>query len=475
MRRKSGCVNHHQRRSDPSTGILARFHLRLAEPFHVFNKFLDLDYVIRRALGWCILDSGKQIRESGIDSGGCNSPTEQDLKGVAPPSSGACRERANLRQAALIIKFGQIGDVIMVLPAVYELHRQGFSVDWVCGKAVRPLLECYTWVNVLPAEDGEIFFGKPLERIRSVAHVWRQIITRTYDLCATLYYDRRFRLLSLPVRAKRKFFLSRGSRTSALLPGRRQPDEFMRTLLLLDDGCREGSAALVPPDRLPPSPLRPRCASRRVAVVAGGTRNIVGEQPLRRWPIEYYEQVIDQLLARKWEVVLLGGPDDTWVSEHFRSRSLTDCISRLTLPEVVSACNDCDAVISHDTGPLHLAGLSRSCLVGIYGPTDPSTFFPRRSNAVAIWGGQGFACRPCYDGRDFAPCTFNGCMHQVTPDLVLRELDRVLAEFQAGEPSPWRIVFPEPKVAPSSTAVRLVSLGTPGGPEAESTVGGSKP
>ena len=380
-----------------------------------------------------------------------------------------------LPKRALIIKLGQIGDVIMVIPAAYELHKRGFKVDWVCGNAVRPLLECYAWINVIPADDGAIFFGSLFSRARSIARLWRVVLARKYDLCATLYYDRRFRLLSLPVRARRKFFLTRGSRASALLPGRRQPDEFIRTLLLLEDGCRETSAALIPPDRLPPSPLGPRRTARRIAVVAGGTRNIVGEQPLRRWPIESYEKVIDQLLARNWEVVLLGGPDDAWVSEYFRSRPLTDCISRLTLPEVVSACNDCDAVLSHDTGPLHLAGLSRSCLVGIYGPTDPSTFFPRRSYSAAIWGGQGFACRPCYDGRDFAPCTFNGCMHQVNPALVLRELDRVLTEFQAGEPSPWRIVFPETEARPSSAAGRLVSLGTPGWLEAENKAGRGKP
>jgi heptosyltransferase-2 len=115
---------------------------------------------------------------------------------------------------------------------------------------------------------------------------------------------------------------------------------------------------------------------------------------------------------------------------------------------VISACDDCDAVVSHDTGPLHLAGLSRAPLIGIFGPTDPATFLPRRPFSVAIWGGHGFACRPCYDGRNFAPCQFNGCMHQVSPELVLRELDRLLNDRDQGMPSPWRIVVPEENASP---------------------------
>ncbi len=347
------------------------------------------------------------------------------------------------QKRVLIVKFGQIGDAIMVIPAAYELHKQGFEVDWVCGKAVKPLLECYSWINLVPVDDAVIFFGNALSRGRGIARLWTRILGRRYDLCATLYYDRRFRFLVLPVRARCKISLSRGSRDSALLAGRRQPDEFIRILVSREDGCREETAQLISPDRLPPSPLGARRASRRVALVPGGTRNVIGEQPLRRWPIEFYEQIIDALVARNWEVVLLGGPDDAWVSEQLRNRVVTDCIARFSLPQVVSLCDDCDAVISHDTGPLHLAGLSRSCLIGIFGPTDPGVFMPRRPYAVAIWGGHGFACRPCYDGREFAACKFNGCMYQVGPELVLRELDLLLEERQAGIISPWRIVFPD--------------------------------
>jgi heptosyltransferase-2 len=194
-------------------------------------------------------------------------------------------------------------------------------------------------------------------------------------------------------------------------------------------------------------------------VVPGGTRNVVGEQPLRRWPIENYVAVVRALRSRDWEIVLIGGPDDAWVVPHFHGLQVADYIGKLSLPAVVSACDDCDAVISHDTGPMHLAGVSRACLVAVFGPTDPSVFLPRRAFSVAIWGGQGFACRPCYDGRHFAPCTFNGCMHQVTPELVLRELDRLLAERDQGLPSPWRIVFPEPAQEASLVPINGVRSG----------------
>ncbi|HMF54617.1 MAG TPA: glycosyltransferase family 9 protein [Edaphobacter sp.] len=183
---------------------------------------------------------------------------------------------------------------------------------------------------------------------------------------------------------------------------------------------------------------------------------MLGEQILRRWPVDQYVILSRRLLNRGWEVMLLGGPEDAWVIPYFQDLSVKNSVGALTLPQVISACDACDAVVTHDTGPLHMAGLSTTCVVGIFGPTDPATRVPRRSSVVGVWGGQGFACRPCYDGRDFAPCTFNGCMHQVTPELVLRELDQLLEERDQGEPRPWRVAFPEGRSASKSET--LVNL-----------------
>jgi heptosyltransferase II len=357
-----------------------------------------------------------------------------------------------VRKSALIVKFGQIGDVIMAIPAAHALHQQGFEIHWVCGKTVRPLLECYSWINLIRADDKAILHGKPFERARSIAALWSQVAFSSYDLSAVLYYDRRYRLLTLPVRARRKVFLSQQSRATTLVAGRHHTDEYLRILMGNEDSCRDQSTPPVRPDHLPPSPWHTKSAPRRIAIVPGGAGHLVRQQiqshpaepaAVRRWPIDSYVSLARRLLDRGWEVVLLGGPEDAWAKPYFQQLVVTDCIGALSLPEVISACDACDAVISHDTGPLHLAGLSKSCLVGIFGPTNPATFLPRRSFVTGIWGGQGFACRPCYDGRDFAPCQFNGCMHQVIPELVLRELDQLLNAQSQGLPSPWKIVHPD--------------------------------
>jgi heptosyltransferase-2 len=342
---------------------------------------------------------------------------------------------------ALIVKLGAIGDVIATVPAVRALFDSGYEIHWICGKAARPLLESYSWIHIIAVDDAAILKGTTAQRLRHIVGLWRRIAGTHWDVCATLYYDRRYRILTLPVRANRRVALSSESRERNIVAVRSYSDEFARILLDLPDECRPRGFSPLRPDRLPPPPLPASKSKRRIAVVPGGTSNLIAQQILRRWPIENFVAVAAECRRREWEVVLLGGPGDEWVRPHFENIAVTDCIAMFSLPEVISLCDTCDGVISHDTGPMHLAGLSDTCLIAIFGPSNPGHVLPRRAGVLAIWGGQEYACRPCYDLRTYAPCPSAGCMREVTPELVMEQLDRLLANRSHGIIKPWDVIF----------------------------------
>lgn len=351
-----------------------------------------------------------------------------------------------MSKRALILKLGAIGDVVMALPAVHLLHQMGMQVDWVCGRAAAPLLQCYSWVNVLPVDDRAILQGSLGAKLVGIGGLWRMLVGPGYELCATLYYDERYKVLSLPVRAKRRVILSRTDRAGMLIPGRHHTDEYARILLqgldLAEDGCVPQSLQPLRPDRVGQSVLPRSDGRRRVVLVPGGARNMMRDDALRRWPLENYVATAGALVERDYEVLLVGSAEDRWVESSFVGMAVTNLIGAISLPELVAQFDDTDVVICHDTGPLHLAGITRAAVVGIFGPTDPHEKLPRRDYSLAIWGGEGFGCRPCYDGRNFAACAHNGCMHEVTPGLVLREMDGLLERRAMGLPSRARVVVP---------------------------------
>jgi heptosyltransferase II len=226
-----------------------------------------------------------------------------------------------------------------------------------------------------------------------------------------------------------------------LLPGRHHTDEYARILLGLEDGERPMGLSPIRPEGLPASPLMRTADKPRVVLAPAGARNMMRDDALRRWPVESYADLGRELLARGFEVVLVGGPEDGWATVFFEGLGVKDFIGKLSLLETLALLDESDVMVTHDTGPLHLAGITQVGIVSIFGPTDPRGRLPQRMDTVAIWGGEGFACRPCYDGVNYAPCKNNGCMKQVTVAMVTDEVEAVMDQRRRGS-SPPRIIAP---------------------------------
>jgi heptosyltransferase-2 len=348
-----------------------------------------------------------------------------------------------LTRRLLLIKFGAIGDVIMAIPAAAMMRAEGYEIDWLASEQVAPVLRLYPWIHVLTVDEPQLLRGGFLQRAAGVRRLWGALRERVrrlgaYHTVATLYYDRRYRVLTLPLRSSRTITLSRTDRRFALLPGRHHTDEYARVLSGRKDGETPHQLSPVPVEGLP-APQRPVASKRsRIVLVPAGARNTLRDDALRRWPLPLYVALAEALLKQGCEVVLAGGPDDRWAQPYFAPvadaagpDAFADCIGSLSLVETLALFDSAAVTVTHDTGPLHLAGITSTAIVTIFGPTDPHGRLPQRANAVALWGGSGFACRPCYDGRDYAPCAHNGCMEQVTPAMVLEQINLLLqARFE---------------------------------------------
>lgn len=334
----------------------------------------------------------------------------------------------------LIVKIGAIGDAACVLPAAHMLHQSGTEVHWLCGNSVAPLLSCYSWVKPIEVNDGLLFGPRRLNACLELIRTWLRLAPYSFDSCAVLQFDWRYRLLALPVRRTDSIYLSRDARSRNLIGERHHSAEFVRILCGTGDTYRPGDLRPVAPDRLPPNPL-PRTCKRRIVLVPGGARNPMRDDPQRRWPLQSYVTLAQMLVDKGHEVILSGGNGDGWTESAFTSLGILSTIGRMTLPETIAFYGSCDCVVTHDTGPLHLAGLTMCGVVGLFGPTAPSKALPRRPGVIGLWGGERLPCRPCYDGSTFARCASNVCLSSITPMRVGEAVESLL-ESPAED---WRI------------------------------------
>lgn len=322
----------------------------------------------------------------------------------------------------LIVKLAALGDVVMASTIIGAIRARDpdAHITWLSGRGVAPLVRLFDGVDeVVAVDEVALLRGSAPARLRALLVLWGRLLSRRFDLTLLAHADARYRAALLPVRRGEVRALE-PRRAGRMLPiaGRSFADEYAR--LLDAPGSRGpivGHAALA---RLREALPLPAGGNRvGVVLVPGGARNVLRESALRRWPVDRYRELAGRLLDLGHGVSLVGDADDAWVRPAFVDIRIRDEIGAHDIAGTLAVLAHADLVITHDTGPLHLASLARVPILGLFGPTMPSQFMPPDAAGELLWGGAHLACRPCYDGREFAACTDNLCMQDISVDAVL--------------------------------------------------------
>ncbi len=328
----------------------------------------------------------------------------------------------------LIVKIGAVGDTVMALSMLEAIDRKwpGAHVTWVCGEAVAPLVKAPGRVNeVVVLNDRKLLRGGVGGALSVLVPLWFKLLGRKFDLVLSGHSDPRYGLLSATVMAyeRRSFGKGRGGP----VPGRYHGDEYVR--LVTDEDGPEAFKARIPSFKFEPAPALQNVLSAGgnfVALAPGGAKNILRDDALRRWPLENYVRLAELLVKNGNKVLLTGGPGDEWVREAFQKTPFIDLIGKTSLMDLVALYGKCALVVTHDSGPLHLAMLAGAPVLALFGPTDPVEKVPANGKNLVLWGGEELACRPCYDGKNYAACSNNLCLKSVTVEKVHQEALRLL-------------------------------------------------
>jgi len=199
------------------------------------------------------------------------------------------------------------------------------------------------------------------------------------------------------------------------------------------------------------APGEPDLAAARRAIGAAGERPAyvvlnanVSEQSahLRRWPPERYADLARRLAAEDGcGVVLVGGPADRdFVGELARRigevPGVVDLSGRLSVPELAGVLCNAAAVVTSDTGPMHLAVAVGAPVIAFFGTETPVLFGPLGDRHTVIR--RDLACSPCltvYNEKIFHCPYGNACMQTIETDEVIAA---VRARLRAAASSPAR-------------------------------------
>jgi len=202
----------------------------------------------------------------------------------------------------------------------------------------------------------------------------------------------------------------------AFEPGAEIPQPYPRPSLQIDESSR--AAALKKFDLSLDRPVLALCPGAEF-----------GEA--KRWPAEHYAQVAEAKIREGWQVWLFGSKSDHPGGEEIRNRlipGLREEVSNLagetSLAEAIDLLSAASAVVSNDSGLMHVAAALSRPLVAVYGSTSPQ-FTPPLAEQVEIVR-LGLDCSPCFERT----CRFGhyNCLRDLKPRAVIEALERLLPQ-----------------------------------------------
>ncbi len=156
-----------------------------------------------------------------------------------------------------------------------------------------------------------------------------------------------------------------------------------------------------------------------VGIMMGGSPN----WPEKRWPLEYFAELMKMLNAVKPTCYFLFGlPVERELAKKlirlYGQENVFDITGQTPFPMLYGVIRKQDLFISNDTGPMHLSALVGTPTLGIFGPTTEKKWSPPgRFLAVTA---SNCKCRPCYYLSAMPECDNLKCLKGILPEKVFK-------------------------------------------------------
>jgi heptosyltransferase-2 len=151
----------------------------------------------------------------------------------------------------------------------------------------------------------------------------------------------------------------------------------------------------------------------------------------KRWPPRHYGGLAQAIVAAqpRAQIALLGSPKDKDVCNAVvqaagaAAAAVHNLAGVTSLGEAVALIAQAAAVVSNDSGLLHIASALNRPVIAIYGPTDPGHAPPFSDIAASI--SLRLDCSPCRQRE--CPLGHQNCMQKILPQQVWHTLQPMLA------------------------------------------------
>ena len=337
----------------------------------------------------------------------------------------------------LIVAPNWIGDAVMTQPLLASLKEQypESKIDVLASTWVAPIYRaCSEVYEVIEAkfEHKQLQWGLRKELANKLA-------IKKYQSCFVLPNSLKSALIpwlaNIPFRIGYRGELRFGLINIALdNPSKvnRPPmvEHYLALSTLLDEGQASSSVKNITP-KLNVSNTAKQSVQTRLSAANIDAYNIYvmcpGAEygPTKRWPTSHFADLAQRLITSNPnnQIILLGGKGDHVLAQEINTQAnqnanIHNWCGDTSLDEAIALIGMSKAVISNDSGLMHIAAALKTPQVAIFGSSDPAHTPPLSDKAEVIW--LNLPCSPCHKRE--CPLGHLKCLNDILPAQVFDTL-----------------------------------------------------
>jgi len=325
----------------------------------------------------------------------------------------------------LIFRTGSLGDSVCALPAIYSIRKNYpyAQIDILTNAGAENLVSLGAIIDRTIVNEFINYFGMPKKDL------FKKLKEKKYDLFIQLpQYDagliRQIRdiFIAKALRVKYAFgwqvastwFLAK--QQAKYIKFENERDRLLGILernglrsyglvfpLGFNDDIKKKVESFIEDKRL-------KEKDKNVGMVVGAKR------PQNRWPIEYFKEVAEYLLDKKYNILLFGGPEDFELAEQIKGDRVFNFCGKLSPLETAEMMKYCKLVITNDTGPMHLAYAVGTPLIAIFSSRDyAGKWFPPANEKNIVFRNNDVYCTNCF----YDEVNGNKCLRNFKPSIIM--------------------------------------------------------
>ena len=142
--------------------------------------------------------------------------------------------------------------------------------------------------------------------------------------------------------------------------------------------------------------------------------------PAKQWPLAYFRELAEALVARGHEVRVMGGPKDAAAGDEIAEgiEGVHNLCGKTRLGDAVDLLADCAQAVTNDSGLMHVAAAAGTRIQAVYGSSSPAYTPPLTPDADIHY--LALECSPCFQRT--CPLGHTNCLNQLSPQRLLRAI-----------------------------------------------------